>query len=609
MTKLSKAQKIDLATIIAGGLFFTAGIITKSIWLLLAAYLISGFPVIKEAVYGIFRLQLLDENFLMTLASIAALYCNQYREAVAVMLFYRVGEFFENYAVNKSRKSIADLMDIAPDTATRLVDGKEETVFPDELMPGDIIVVKPGEKVPVDGTVTEGSTSLNTAALTGESMPQDVGPGDQVISGTINLTGAIKMRTDKAYEDSTVAKVLELVENSASRKASVENFITKFAHYYTPAVVGAAVLLAVIPSLITGHFHHWVYIAAEFLVISCPCALVISVPLSLFAGIGSSSKQGVLVKGSNYLEALTEAKLVAFDKTGTITLGRFKVSEIAPAHGVTKEELLKYAALGESFSNHPIALSIVKEQGEIDKTGLSDYEEIPGKGIKAMVDGKALYCGNIKLMKSLGVDAKEPEDAGSVVFVALDGRYMGYITVSDVIRPEAEKTISELYSLGVKETVMLTGDRKAVADKVAAMTGINTVYSDLLPGDKVDTVEKLISDEGRGKLVFVGDGINDAPVLARADVGVAMGAYGSDAAVEAADVVIMTDDLSKLESVMKISRKTLRICKENIVFALGVKFLILALAPFGLVSMWAAVFADVGVAFIAILNAMRALRF
>lgn len=609
MTKLSKAQKIDLATIIAGGLFFTAGIITKSIWLLLAAYLISGFPVIKEAVYGIFRLQLLDENFLMTLASLAALYCNQYSEAVAVMLFYRVGEFFENYAVSKSRKSIADLMDIAPDTATRLVDGKEETVFPDELMPGDIIVVKPGEKVPVDGTVTEGSTSLNTAALTGESMPQDVGPGDQVISGTINLTGAIKMRTDKAYEDSTVAKVLELVENSASRKASVENFITKFARYYTPAVVGAAVLLALIPSLITGHFHHWVYIAAEFLVISCPCALVISVPLSLFAGIGSSSKQGVLVKGSNYLEALTEAKVVAFDKTGTITLGRFKVSEIAPAHGVTNEELLKYAALGESFSNHPIALSIVKEQGEIDKTGLSDYEEIPGKGIKAMVDGKALYCGNIKLMKSLGVDAEEPEDGGSVVFVALDGRYTGYITVSDVIRPEAEKTISDLYSLGVKETVMLTGDRKAVADKVAAKTGIKTVYADLLPGDKVDTVEKLISDEGRGKLVFVGDGINDAPVLARADVGVAMGAYGSDAAVEAADVVIMTDDLSKLESVMKISRKTLRICKENIVFALGVKFLILAMAPFGLVSMWAAVFADVGVAFIAILNAMRALRF
>lgn len=607
---MTKSQKFDLVKIFAAAALFIAGYTTDIIWFFIAAYVIAGYRTIIEAVMGIVRGQLLDENFLMTIASLGAAYCQDYPEAAAVMLFYQVGEFFEHYAVNNSRKSIADLMDIKAEFANKLVDGKEITVDPEELVLGDLILIKPGEKIPVDGVVVEGNSSLDTAALTGESMPRDVAAGEEIISGTINLTGVLKVKVSKLYEDSTVAKVLDLVENSSSRKASVEKFITKFAHYYTPIVVGLAVLLAVVPPLVLSgqHFDDWLYRAMIFLVISCPCALVISVPLSLFAGVGSASKQGILVKGSNYLEALAHVKAFAFDKTGTLTTGKFAVTKIHTTGIVTEEQLLEIAAHGESLSNHPIALSIVRRFGDTDSSQVTNYEEISGKGVSGIYKGKKVYCGNSRLMKDLGVEAAIPSEIGSVVHVAYSDTYLGYIVVADTIRENSAETMKELKALGVAQTIMLTGDRKEIAENVASEIGITNVLSELLPEDKVSSLENVLNTGQKGRLVFVGDGINDAPVLARADVGIAMGAFGSDAAIEASDVVIMADDISKLVTITKIARKTLRICKQNVVFALAVKFAIMALGAFGIATMWDAVFADVGVAFIAILNAMRALK-
>lgn len=609
---MTKAQKTDLFKIILSGALFAIGLFTHNIWFFIAAYAIAGYETIIDAAMGIINRQFLDENFLMTIASLGAFYCQEYPEAVAVMLFYQVGEFFEHHAVNSSRKSIAELMDIRADFATRLVDGTEETVDPEELEVGNLILVRPGEKVPVDGTVISGSSTLDTAALTGESLPRDIAPGQEIISGTINLTGALQIQVTKAYEDSTVAKVLDMVENAASRKASVEKFITKFARYYTPLVVLAAILLAVIPPLALGQpFEAWLYRAMIFLVISCPCALVISVPLSLFAGVGSASKQGILVKGSNYLEALSHVDMFAFDKTGTLTTGKFAVTKVSPAN-ISEDNLLRICAHAESLSNHPIAVSIIEHYGSIDASAVSDYEEISGKGIACKFEGTSVYCGNAKLMSDLGLAVENPSDIGSVVHVAQDGVYLGYILVADTIRDSSAAMISELKNLGVRETIMLTGDRKNIASAVGGKLGVDRILGELLPGDKVDAFEQIMAGrpaDAKGRVVFVGDGINDAPVLARADVGIAMGAFGSDAAIEAADVVIMADDISKLVTVTKIARKTLSICKQNVVFALVVKFGVMALGALGMASMWGAVFADVGVAVIAILNAMRALRF
>jgi len=613
---MTRTQKIDLCKIAASAVLFAVGLYTDIIWFFLAAYAIAGYETILNAVMGIWNRQFLDENFLMTIASLGAVYCQEYPEAVAVMLFYQVGEFFEHYAVNRSRKSIAELMDIRADFAVRLVDGVEETVDPEELAVGDLILVRPGEKVPVDGIVINGTSTLDTAALTGESVPRDTAPGKEIISGTINLTGALQIEVTKLFEDSTVAKVLDLVENAAGRKASVEKFITKFARYYTPLVVLAAVLLAVIPPLVLPGqiFAGWLYRAMIFLVISCPCALVISVPLSLFAGVGSASKQGILVKGSNYLEALANVDTFAFDKTGTLTTGKFAVTKIAAAKGFSPEELLRTAAHAESLSNHPIAMSIVEHFGDADAAAVSEYQEIAGKGISCIYDNRTVYCGNLRLMSDLGLAIENPEDIGSVVHVAIDGTYAGYIIVADTLRDNSAATIASLKALGVKETIMLTGDRKEIAAAVGAELGVDRVLGELLPGDKVEAFEGIMAAASspdakrKGRLVFVGDGINDAPVLARADVGIAMGAFGSDAAIEAADVVIMADDISKLVTVTKIARKTLRICKQNVIFALVIKFGVMLLGAVGMASMWAAVFADVGVAVIAILNAMRAMR-
>lgn len=613
---MNRTQKIDLAKIAASAVLFAVGLYTDIIWFYLAAYVIAGYETIIDACLGIINRQFLDEHFLMTIASIGAIYCQEYPEAVAVMLFFQVGEFFEHYAVNRSRASIAELMDIRADFAVRLSeDGTEETVDPEDLAIGDIILIRPGEKVPVDGCVVEGSSTLDTAALTGESIPRDIAPDQEVISGSINLTGVLKVQVSRLYEDSTVAKVLDLVENASSRKASIEKFITKFARYYTPLVVIAAVLLAVLPPLILHQlFEVWLYRAMIFLVISCPCALVISVPLSLFAGVGSASKQGILVKGSNYLEALSKVDTFAFDKTGTLTTGRFSVTEIAVSRpeDLSEEQMLALAAHAESLSNHPIAKAIAEhyEQngGTIEKSFVADYKELAGKGVFCKLDGSIIYCGNLALMKDLGYKGDNPTALGSVVHVACDGFYLGHIVVADQPRENSATTIAGLKKLGVKETVMLTGDRREIADAVGKSLGADKVLGELLPGDKVQAFESLTEENGSGHVVFVGDGINDAPVLARADVGIAMGAFGSDAAIEAADVVIMTDDISKLETVMKIARKTLRICKQNVVFALVIKFGVMILGALGLASMWAAVFADVGVAVIAILNAMRALR-
>lgn len=612
---MTRTQKIDLFKIGASAILFAIALYTDIIWFFLAAYAIAGYETIINAVMGIINRQFLDENFLMTIASLGAFYCQEYPEAVAVMLFYQVGEFFEHYAVNRSRNSIAELMDIRADFAVRLSNGTEETVDPEELNVEDLILVRPGEKIPVDGIVINGTSTLDTAALTGESLPRDITAGEEVISGTINLSGALTIQVTKPYEDSTVAKVLDLVENAAGRKASVEKFITKFARYYTPLVVFAAILLAVVPPLaLKQPFDAWLYRAMIFLVISCPCALVISVPLSLFAGVGSASKKGILVKGSNYLEALSKVDTFAFDKTGTLTTGKFAVTKVfvARPEELNEKQLLSIAGHGEALSNHPIALSISEYCREksisIDTSLVTGYEETAGMGISCKVGDSAVFCGNLKLMESLGLNAGPVSETGSAVHIACNGFYVGYIIVADTVRENSASTISALKTLGVKETVMLTGDRTDIASATADMLGVDRALAELLPGDKVSALEELMSANTAGRLVFVGDGINDAPVLARADVGIAMGAFGSDAAIEAADVVIMTDDISKLADMMQIARKTLGICKQNVIFALAVKFGVMILGALGLASMWAAVFADVGVAVIAILNAMRALR-
>jgi len=592
------------------------GIVRLAVFL--AAYIIIGGDVVKNAVKNIGHGQIFDENFLMVIATVGAFFVGDYPEAVAVMLFYQVGECFQSYAVNKSRKSIAALMDIRPDYANVLRDGEEKEVDPDEVAIGETIVVKPGERIPLDGTILTGSSALDTMALTGESIPRDVTAGDEVISGCINLSGVLEVKVSKEFGQSTVAKILDLVENASSKKAESENFITKFAKYYTPIVVFCALALAIIPPIVfAGGWNTWIYRALTFLVISCPCALVISIPLSFFGGLGGSSKAGILIKGSNYLEALADAEIVVMDKTGTLTKGNFAVAKVLTEEGVSEEELLELSAYAESYSTHPISQSLVNAYqnagNEFIKERLGTVEEIAGHGVKAVIDGATVLAGNERLMKreqvSIGTKRQEEKTAGTIVHVAKDGRYLGAVVIADEMKPDAGEAVAGMKAMGIKQIVMLTGDRKEVAEHVAEKLGISTVYAQLLPGDKVDRVEELFARKSeKGKLVFVGDGINDAPVLARADIGIAMGGLGSDAAIEAADVVIMTDEPSKIVKAMKISGKTLRIVKENIVFAIGIKILVLLLAALGMANMWAAVFADVGVAVIAILNAMRALK-
>lgn len=585
--------------------------ISASLGVFLAAYVIIGGDVVKKAVKNIGQGQIFDENFLMTIATAGAFFVGEYAEAVAVMLFYQVGECFQSYAVNRSRKSIADLMDIRPDYANVIRDSTAVEVGPEEVEIGETILVKPGERIPLDGKVVKGTSSLDTMALTGESLPRDVAEGEDVISGCVNLSGVLEVQVSKGFGESTVAKILDLVENAGSKKSEAEHFITKFARYYTPVVVGLAALLALVPPLVTGGgWADWIYRALSFLVISCPCALVISIPLSFFGGLGGASRAGILIKGSNYLEALADAEMIVMDKTGTLTKGVFGVRKIVPAEGSTEEEVLETAAYAESFSNHPISKSLVRAYGkEIDDSRIKDVEETAGHGICAVLDGQRVLAGNDKLMKSRNVEGKSPEEAGTIVHVAKEQKYLGYIVIADEIKEDAKTAVDGFKAAGMKNIVMLTGDRKKTADSIAGELGITEVYAELLPGDKVEQVEKLLASKSeKGKLVFVGDGINDAPVLARADIGVAMGGLGSDAAIEAADVVIMTDEPSKIPKAMQISKKTLGIVKQNIVFAIGVKVLVLLLAALGAASMWAAVFADVGVAVIAILNAMRAMK-
>lgn len=585
--------------------------ISASLAVFLAAYVIIGGDVVEKAVKNIGQGQIFDENFLMTIATAGAFFVGEYAEAVAVMLFYQVGECFQSYAVNRSRKSIADLMDIRPDYANVIRDGTAVEVGPEEVEIGETILIKPGERIPLDGKVVKGTSSLDTMALTGESLPRDVAEGEDVISGCVNLSGVLEVQVSKGFGESTVAKILDLVENAGSKKSEAEHFITKFARYYTPVVVGLAALLALVPPLVTGGgWADWIYRALSFLVISCPCALVISIPLSFFGGLGGASRAGILIKGSNYLEALADAEMIVMDKTGTLTKGVFGVRKIVPAEGSTEEEVLETAAYAESFSNHPISKSLVRAYGkEIDDSRIKDVEETAGHGICAVLDGQRVLAGNDKLMKSRNVEGKSPEEAGTIVHVAKEQKYLGYIVIADEIKEDAKTAVDGFKAAGMKNIVMLTGDRKKTADSIAGELGITEVYAELLPGDKVEQVEKLLASKSeKGKLVFVGDGINDAPVLARADIGVAMGGLGSDAAIEAADVVIMTDEPSKIAKAMQISQKTLGIVKQNIVFAIGVKVLVLLLAALGAASMWAAVFADVGVAVIAILNAMRAMK-
>lgn len=578
-------------------------------------YLVIGCDILKKAGKGILNRQVFDENFLMAAATIGAILLGEYKEGVAVMLFYQVGELFQSYAVGKSRRSISQLMDIRPDYANIEQDGKLVKVDPDEVEIGSVIVVTPGEKIPIDGVIVEGNTSLNTIALTGESVPREVKAGDEVLSGAVNLSGVIKIQTTKEFGESTVSKILELVENASSRKSRSENFISKFARYYTPIVCYSALALAILPPLVQmlilngdPEWGNWVYRALTFLVISCPCALVISIPLSFFAGIGGASNQGVLIKGSNYLETLSDAKIVVFDKTGTMTQGVFEVTGIH--HNKLEEEvLLEYAALAECSSSHPISKSLQKAYGkEIDRNRVSQIEEISGEGVLVKIDGKPVAAGNAKLMKRLGISYQECRSVGTIVHMAIDGEYAGHILISDIIKPHAKEAIGALKKVGVRRTVMLTGDSKRVADHVASELGIAEVHSELLPGDKVDMVEKLLEDKkAKEALVFVGDGINDAPVLTRADIGIAMGGLGSDAAIEAADVVLMDDDPVKIALAIKISRKCIRIVYENIYFALGVKVICLVLGALGIANMWLAIFADVGVMVLAVLNAIRAL--
>lgn len=579
-------------------------------------YLVIGYDILLKAWKGIRNRQVFDENFLMAVATVGAICLGDFKEGTAVMLFYQIGELFQSYAVGKSRRNISELMDIRPDYANVERNGSLEKVDPDEVEIGSIIVVQPGEKVPIDGIITEGKTTLNTSALTGESLPRDAKEGDEIISGCINMTGVLKIRTTREFGESTVSKILDLVENSSSRKSRSENFISKFARYYTPVVCYSALALAILPPLVRLMFMgldpqwgDWVYRALTFLVISCPCALVISIPLSFFAGIGGASNAGVLVKGSNYMETLAQTRYVVFDKTGTLTKGVFEVCGVH--HNVMEDhKILEYAALAECSSSHPISRSLQRAYGkEIDRTRVEDIEEISGNGVTARVDGIPVAVGNSRLMERLGVAFKECHQVGTIVHVAVDGSYAGHILIADVLKPTAKAAVAELKKSGIRETVMLTGDIDRVAQQAAAETGVDRVYSELLPADKVTKVEELLEKKNpREKLAFVGDGINDAPVLSRADIGIAMGALGSDAAIEAADVVLMDDDIRKIASIVRISRKTLGIVKQNIVFALAVKAIVLVLGAFGVANMWEAVFADVGVSVIAILNSMRALK-
>lgn len=584
--------------------------------LYLIPYFIIGYDILRKAIKGILKRQVFDENFLMAVATVGAMCLGEFREGVAVMLFYQIGELFQSVAVGKSRRNIAALMDIRPDYANMVVDGQIQKVDPDEVEIGSEIIVNPGEKVPIDGIIVEGNTTFNTSALTGESVPRDAHCGDEVISGFINMTGEIKVKTTKEFGESTVSKILDLVENSSMKKSRSENFITKFARYYTPAVCYSALALAIIPPVVLmlmgkdASWGDWIIRALTFLVISCPCALVISIPLSFFGGIGCASTKGILVKGSNYLEALASAKYIVFDKTGTLTKGVFEVTHIDPTDNYDQQQLLYYAAHVEMASSHPISLSLQKAYGQsLDRDAVHNIEEIAGHGIRGTVHGHDVYAGNEKLMNKIGVDIMEKHPEGTVVYMAIDHQYAGCIVISDVIKETSKAAIQSLKSQGIKETIMLTGDTKQTATKVAEEIGIDRVYSELLPADKVEKVEEILQNKGeKEKVAFVGDGINDAPVLSRVDIGIAMGALGSDAAIEAADIVLMDDDPAKISLAMKISLKTLRIVKENIVFALAVKFICLILGAFGIANMWLAIFADVGVMVIAVINATRALR-
>ena len=624
---MMKKQKIMLYRIIAAAVIYVPLFVLEHMGklefqseipvqflLFMIPYLIVGWDIIYRAVRNISHGQVFDENFLMCIATFGALGVKEYSEAVAVMLFYQIGELFQSYAVNRSRQSISAMMDICPEYANIEEDGKLKQVDPDDVEIGTEIVIKAGERVPLDGVVVSGTSFVDTSALTGESVPREVTEGSEIISGCVNGSGLIKVRTTKEFDDSTVAKILELVENASSKKAHVENFITKFAKYYTPIVVCAAVVLAFFPPIILGGgFAEWIQRACIFLVISCPCALVISVPLGFFGGIGAASKQGVLVKGSNYLEALSEMKTIVFDKTGTLTKGEFVVSEVIP-NGWEKEGLLEVAALAEGYSDHPISAALKKayeeaELGELSMDRVEQTEEIAGHGIRAKIDGRVVYAGNAKLMEEKGVEYESCTVPGTVVYLAAEKEFLGTIVISDTVKTEAKRAIAQLKQSGVKKTVMLTGDRKDVGEAVAESLGIDEVYTDLLPGDKVDKVEALLGELGeKEKLGFVGDGINDAPVLSRADIGIAMGSMGSDAAIEAADIVLMDDNILKISSIMRIAGKTLQIVHQNIVFALGVKVLVLILGALGMANMWEAVFADVGVSVIAILNSMRTLK-
>ncbi|MGN0251506.1 MAG: heavy metal translocating P-type ATPase [Oliverpabstia sp.] len=617
MTKKQKKMfvRIIAAAILLVGFSFlpVEGYLRFSLFMI--PYAIISYDILKKAVKGILNRQVFDENFLMAIATVGAILLGDYQEGVAVMLFYQIGELFQSCAVGKSRRSISSLMDIRPDYANVERDGVLEQVDPDEVEPGTVIVVQPGEKIPIDGVILEGKTSLNTSALTGESLPREVREGDQVISGCINMTGVLKMRTTKEFGESTVSKILDLVENSSSRKSKSENFISKFARYYTPAVCYSALALAIVPPLFSmlalasePQWGVWVYRALTFLVISCPCALVISIPLSFFAGIGGASNAGVLVKGSNYLETLSQTKYVVFDKTGTLTQGVFEVTGIHHS-SMEQEKLLEYAALAESFSSHPISKSIRKAYGkELHQERVSEVEEISGNGITAKVDGIPVAVGNGKLMNQLGISCKECHHVGTIVHIAVDGKYAGHIVIADVVKPTSVQAVAELKRAGVRQTVMLTGDADRVAQKVAEELRVDQVYSELLPADKVQKVEEMLEYKNvKEKLAFVGDGINDAPVLSRADIGIAMGALGSDAAIEAADVVLMDDDPMKIVKAIKIAKKCMRIVYENIYFAIGIKLICLVLGAAGIANMWLAIFADVGVMVIAVLNAVRAL--
>ena len=620
-----KQKKNLIRIIIAAVLLIFLKLVSLPAWLsvvlYLAAYIVIGYDILRKAFKGILNKQVFDENFLMAVATVGAIALAVYErsadlsEAVAVMLFYQIGELFQSYAVGKSRRNISALMDIRPDYANIEKDGQLERVDPDEVEIGSVIVVQPGEKVPIDGTVIEGTSSLNTSALTGESLPRDVAVGDEIISGCINMTGVLKIRTSKAFGESTVSKILELVESSGARKSRAESFISRFARVYTPVVCYSALALAVLPPVIRlimgmgGEWSTWIYRALTFLVISCPCALVISIPLSFFAGIGGASHEGILIKGSNYLETMSQVKTMVFDKTGTLTQGVFEVSGIHHS-AIEDEKLIEYAALAECASSHPISQSLRCAYGkEIDRERVTDIQEVSGKGVIAKVDGVSVAAGNDKLMAQLGIEAIPCRSVGTVIHIAIDGKYSGHILISDVEKPDAKDAIAALKRAGVTKTVMLTGDADRVAQYTAKNLGVDEVYSELLPGGKVDKVEMLLSKlEGRGKLAFVGDGINDAPVLSRADIGIAMGAMGSDAAIEAADIVLMDDDPMKIAKGIKISRKCIRIVHENIVFALVIKFACLLLGALGIANMWAAIFADVGVMVLAVLNAIRALR-